>query len=36
MEDLAWSYTIYQNASSGNIGKELSLWETPYFLVRIM
>ena len=31
MEDLAWSYTIYQNASSGNIGKELSLWDTPYF-----
>jgi ornithine cyclodeaminase len=32
MEDLSWSHKIYQNALNKKIGKELVLWEKPYFI----
>ncbi len=32
MEDLSWSYEIYNKALKKRIGQELTLWEKPYFL----
>jgi ornithine cyclodeaminase len=31
VEDVAWGWTVYQNALENKIGKELKLWESPHW-----
>ncbi|KUK76021.1 MAG: Ornithine cyclodeaminase [Proteiniphilum acetatigenes] len=31
VEDVAWAWTVYQNALENNIGQELRLWESPHW-----